>query len=151
MKNVSGNPFIIQFSDLDDFITEVTLTGIDVARVWLGQYSTGGSPGVRYHTVMVQAIDPAQHAILMTSLVIGSYQTLYGKPFGPTEEDCAFIVKNANEGALADVQSYLVSKLPDIVLRSGNIFTGLDGLTIGKAYWSGFNAIYDALKKARGG
>ena len=145
------SPFVIQFPSLDDFIAEMAVADIGLARVWLGQFGTGGSPGTRYHAVMVQAIDAPQHTILQTTLIIGSYQTLYDTPFGPTNEAAARIIQERQKQALSDVQAYLVGKLSAIALRPGHIHTGLDGTKISRTYWDGFNPIYEELKQARKG
>lgn len=144
-------PFIIQFNSLDDFIADFELTNESIVRVWPGEYGSGSNPGVRYHAIMVQAADTARHTILQTSLIIGSYQTMYHKPFGPTEEAVHDLIKAQQKAALSKVKGYLEQNLPDSVkIRpAGHIFTGLEGPGVSRAYWDGFDSIYDELKQLR--
>lgn len=143
-------PFIIQFNHLDDFIADFEFTNEAIVRVWLGEFGSGGDPGVRYHAVMVQASDTAKYTILQASLVVGSYQTMYGNPFGPIEKSCYTLIKEWQDNALARVQIYLEQNLPaGVKLRPGHIYTGLEGPKVSRAYWDGFQTIYDELKQLR--
>lgn len=144
-------PIVIQFNSIDDFITEVALVEAPVARAWLATWGSGGNPGIRHQGVVVQAIDPAQGAVLTVSLMLGSYEVLNGQAFGPTAERCATVIREFQEEALEKVKSYLVQQLPDLPIRGGSINTGLDGPSITRAGWDGFEQIYDELRLARNG
>lgn len=147
MSNQS--PIVIQFTSIDDFITEVALVAAPVARVWPAAWGEGGNPGIRHSGVIVQAIDSAQGAVLMVSLMLGSYEVLNNQAFGPTAEACATVIREFQEEALEKVKGYLVQQLPDLPIRGGSVHTGLQGPAITRAAWDGFDQIYDELRLAR--
>lgn len=143
-------PFIIQFNSLNHFIADFELTNEAIVRVWPAEFGTGSNLGIRYRAIMVQAIHTAHHAILQTALIIGSYNTMYNSPFGPAEEAVRDLIKEQEDNAEALVKTYLQQNLPDgMQLRPGRIFTGLEGPVVARAYWDGFQTIYDEIKQLR--
>ena len=143
-------PFVIQFSNFDEFIAELHAVQVDTIRVWPGTYATGGGnyPAWRYRMVNVQAIHT--HTILSITLILGGYDELHGRPFGQTAETHKRIIDDRLETAVDLVQTHLAGSLPGISIRPGQIHTGLAANELQPAYWTGFDAIYAELKAARG-
>lgn len=146
-----NTPFVIQFSNLDDFcneIIEADLAHTEVVRVWgadffvpFGNTLPGGR---RYDCVIAQAIK-APNTTLQTCLVIGGYQELYDEPFGEMAEVVHCVVKENIHQALKLVTDYITQKT-GAATRPGQIETGLTALTIHKVPWGGFKHIYDQFQ-----
>lgn len=146
--------FVVQFSGLDQMLQEVRKEGIDAVRVWPGTF-TVGSPARRYEVVNVQAIGLAQGArwggqILSTVLVIGAYEELYGRPFGPSSEARSRAINEHVKEAVKRVRDHVTKAMPAVSVRSGHIHTGLSGRELQVTSWSGFKDIYDKIKEVGG-
>jgi len=138
---------VIQFADMAEFIDELRAMQAAVVRVWPGTFALGGQPATRYKVVNAQAHDGRQIATF--ACVVGVYQEIYGRPFGPTAERYKAILSDQMETAVQRVQDHLRQALPDITIRSGQIHTGLKAAEIQRGYWDGLDDIYQALKEAQ--
>lgn len=140
-------PLVIQFTSLADFVEEIHASDIDIIRVWSGVSDTGrgGQPGYAAHYLNVQAIDPKLAAILSAALFVGSYDTIYDRPFGPTAERRKEIIYRELPDAKELLIGYLEDELPGVSIRPGAIYTGLGGPKIQPAHWETLAAIHDRL------
>jgi len=147
MPRGENNPIVIQFADMAEFVDELRAMSVDVVRVWPGTFAIGSEPCSRYKVVNVQAHDGRQ--IITLACVVGVYQEIYGRPFGPTAERQQQIIADSMETAVQRVQAHLVDVLPGIAVRTGQIHTGLKAQEVQRGYWDGFDGIYLALKEGQ--
>ena len=145
MSRGESNPIVIQFADMAEFVDELRAIQAEVVRVWPGTFAVGREPCARYKVVNAQAHDGRQVATL--ACVVGVYQEIYGRPFGPTAERQKDILAERMETAVTRVQDHLRQALPGIAIRSGQIHTGLHSQDIQRGYWDGLDDIYRALKE----
>ncbi len=140
---------VIQFATLGEFLAEMAQRNSDVVRVWLSEWGVGGGPVTRFfHGVTCQSIllSPQGHpsAIAQVNLVMGTYDTCYGKPFGPDSERRHEVIR-AHRDEAVDLVRVHISDL-GFAVGDGNVFTGLSGNQIQPAYWARLDNIYEELK-----
>lgn len=149
---------VIQFSDVDDFIWETKNRPCDgTCRVWPGEWNwttSDKSPVAwMYKGVVAQALvlDPAGRvaiSVVMLSVVIGCYQMIYGRPFGPEAERRQAIIQEYMQDAKKRLVDYFGDRLnANWRIAPGSIVTGLTGQEITNAYWDSYEDIYAKLRK----
>jgi hypothetical protein len=144
---------IIQFTNMADFIGETQNRPCsETCYIWPAHWTSGHDHvQTAWHGVTCQFITQNRNAqsesIVTMSLVIGTYQIVYGKPFGPDAERRLEIIQKHAEDARIQVENHLLDNLYAAWrLSHGSIFTGLGGNQIQPAYWYGFDHIYEELR-----
>lgn len=148
MNRGESKPIVIQFSSLEDFIQEMQAEDVPVVRVWPAQFGRGTSnhPILMTKAVNIQAM--SNGSVLSLVLVVGTYDELYGRPFGPNNERRQAIIAGRMETAVDEVKATIHEMLPDVAIRPGQIHTGVETNHIQRAYWDNFEDTYKALKEA---
>jgi hypothetical protein len=148
MNRGENKPIVIQFSSLEDFIKEMQAEDVPVVRIWPAQFGRGSAnyPILMTKAVNVQAV--SNGSILSLVLVVGTYDELYGRPFGPNNEHRQAVIAERMETAVDEVKAHIHELLPDVNIRPGQIHTGLETNHIQRAYWDAFEDTYKALKEA---
>lgn len=145
----NNQPFVIQFSSLDDFLAEALEQ--EVIRVWPCTFGVGNPQyGIRRtHCVCLQTIDAAQMAVLTVYLFVGRYEELHGKPFGPNAERIQAVVEGFMETAVNRVRDTIYKHTPTPQIRPGRIHTSLKTEDIQAVLWVGFEPAYQEQREAR--
>lgn len=146
---------IVQFSDMEGFIGELQNQPVDhTVRVWPSNWRSGHDHvQTVWNAITCQATAVTSNglprSILTISLIVGTYQEIYGRPFGPVQERRKEIITDVLQPAQVMIEDFFLNKLPAVFrVAGGQIFTGLSGSQVQPAYWPDFDHIYAQLKEA---